>query len=303
MNKYKLTFFSSLLFLLPTIPLNKVILSQIKNYNNVFPSWSPDRNKIAFQSDRDGDEEIYVMNSDGSEQKRITSVTGRDTHPNWSPDGKTIMFQSNRSSNDPHIVELYTMNEDGSAQKQITHLNKFSGVPVLSHDASKIIFQSKDYNADKHNEESFWHIYIMNSDGTGIRKLTNGKSNFQVPVWSPDDSKILYWCDSTGNNEIYVIDFASGKSKQLTFNSADDIVACWSPDGSKISFYSNRSGKYDLLIMDSDGSNQRILAEDISPFAVPFWSPDGKYILTTALQNNYKKIALVNMEGKITVLK
>ena len=142
----------------------------------------------------------------------------------------------------------------------------------------------------------------MNSDGTGIRKFTHGTSNFQVPVWSSNDSKILYWCDSTGNNEIYIMEFKSGKPQQLTFNDADDIVASWLTDGNKIAFYSNRNGKYDLLIMNNDGTDQKTIAEEIAPFAVPFWSPNAKYILTTVLRNNFKKIALVDTKGKIFVL-
>ena len=124
MNKNKLPFFYLTLLSLTILLSNTKTFSQASDYNDVFPSWSPDGKKIVFQSDRDGDEEIYIMNINGSEPKRLTSAPGRDAHPNFSPDGKTIVFQSNRMKEDAHIVELYTMNPNGSDQKQITHLNK-----------------------------------------------------------------------------------------------------------------------------------------------------------------------------------
>ena len=85
--------------------------------NNYAPSWSPNQTKIAFVSDRDGNEEIYVMNANGTGQVRLTDMVDSDTSPRWSPDGTKIVFESDRDGN----REIYTMNADGTGQTRVTN--------------------------------------------------------------------------------------------------------------------------------------------------------------------------------------
>ena len=111
--------------------------AQTASYTDENPSISPDGQKIAFMSDRDGDIEIYVMNVDGSHPQRLTRSPGRDAHPEWSPDGKKIYFQSPRESEMPQI---FVMSADGTGQKRLTHNAGFTGVPLVSPDGMKILY-------------------------------------------------------------------------------------------------------------------------------------------------------------------
>ena len=81
-----------------------------------WPVWSPDGKRIAFTSNRDGNDEIYVMNPDGSNVKRLTNNDADDEWPSWSPDGKRLAFQSFRDGN----WEIYVMNADGSKQTNVS---------------------------------------------------------------------------------------------------------------------------------------------------------------------------------------
>jgi TolB protein len=90
-------------------------LTRNRSGDDFSPHWSPDGHKIVFASDRASKEDIYVMNSDGSSQRRLTRI-GADA-PAWSPDGKRIVFVSKRSGN----FQIWVMNADGSAQRQLTH--------------------------------------------------------------------------------------------------------------------------------------------------------------------------------------
>jgi Tol biopolymer transport system component len=127
--------------------------------------------KIVFVSERDekridafleGDanSEIYVMNADGSEQKRLTNHPAVDGAPSWSPDGRNIVFVSDRDGN----VEIYVMSADGSGQKRLTNNTAFDMFPSWSPDGKKIAFMStRAENTD---------IYIMNAGGSEQRRRT-----------------------------------------------------------------------------------------------------------------------------------
>jgi len=190
--------------------------------------WSPDGSKNAFESDRDGNLEIYVRNSDGSEV-RLTNNDTDDVNAAWSPDGSKIAFTSDRDGN----LEIYVMNSDGSSVVRLTYNDAVDQLPDWSPDGSKIAFTSyRDGNNEINNE-----IYVMNSDGSGVVRLTYNDVDDWNPAWSPDGSKIAFDSDLDGNREIYVMNSDGSGIVRLTDNNIDDFHPAWSPDGSKIAFY------------------------------------------------------------------
>ncbi|MBI2448752.1 PD40 domain-containing protein [Candidatus Pacearchaeota archaeon] len=86
------------------------------------------KSKIAFVSQRDGNHEIYTMNPDGTEQRRLTNNNAEDMYPSWSPDGKKIVFESDRDGN----YEIYIMNSDGSEQADLTNNKDWDWMPSWS---------------------------------------------------------------------------------------------------------------------------------------------------------------------------
>jgi Tol biopolymer transport system component len=135
------------------------------------PAWSSAGQQIAFVSERDGNNEIYVMSADGSNQTRLT-LTSSAT-PAWSPTGQQIAFVSERDGNN----EIYVMNADGSYQVNLTHNIASDGFPAWSPDGKQIAFVS---NRDGNQE-----IYVMNADGSDQRRLTNTPEDEWDPVWAP----------------------------------------------------------------------------------------------------------------------
>jgi tricorn protease-like protein len=109
------------------------------------PTWSPDGEKIAFASFRDGfrNEEIYIMNAEGSEQTKLTNnIDALDREPSWSTDGEKIAFASNRDGD----YEIYVMNADGSGQTRLTDEPGWDREPSWSTDGEKIAFVSERDN-------------------------------------------------------------------------------------------------------------------------------------------------------------
>jgi Tol biopolymer transport system component len=138
------------------------------------PNWSPDSTKIAFSSGRNGDREIFVMNSDGSNTINLTNYGAAwDDGPIWSPDGEKIAFNSYRDGN----FEIYVMNADGTDVINVTNNLTDEGGPAWSPDSTKIAFISeRDGNSE---------IYVINADGSNLVRLTDNDANDYSPVWSP----------------------------------------------------------------------------------------------------------------------
>src|SRR5215470_7601293 len=204
--------------------------------NNQFARWSADGSRICFTSDRDGDPEIYVMSADGTDPRRLTHEPGRDAHPFFSRDGRKILFQSPRSNGQD--TNLFIMNSDGSHVQQLTSLKGFAGVPAYSPDEKSIVFQWRETN--DFNDSSKWRIAVMSAGGSNLRIITPGDANDQVPSWSREGSRLLFYSDRTGKNQIYTMRADGTDIKRVAATDFDDSIAAWSPDNTKIVFTSNR---------------------------------------------------------------
>ena len=171
--------------------------------------------QIAFMSDRDGDNEIYVMNSDGSDVRQLTSNTKSEYFTGWSPDGRQIAFLSDRDGD----YEIFVMNADGSDGRQLTSNNSHEDYPVWSPDGRQIAFIS---DRDGDNE-----IFVMNADGSDVRQLTSNTKNDFYPVWSPDGRQIAFISDRDGDIEIYVMNSDGSDVRQLTSDDNYDASPAW----------------------------------------------------------------------------
>lgn len=145
------------------------------------PDWSGDGKKIVFCSDRasiwdtQGVYDIYTMNPDGSEVTRLTDSNVHKSSPKWSPDGEKIAFNGGGDAN--ISCSIYVMNADGSDLFQVTHnLSQNSHNPTWSPDGTRLAFVS-DHDGNS-------EIYVINIDGTGLKRLTNDPRADKFPAWS-----------------------------------------------------------------------------------------------------------------------
>jgi len=237
--------------------------------------------KIAFESFRDGNCEIYVMNADGSNQTNLTNNSAYDSSPSWSPDGSLIAFSSSRDGN----FDIYIMNADGSNQTRLTNDSAHNFYPSWSPDGSQIAFES---------DRDGYGIYVMDADGSNQTRLTNNSADDRYPSWSPDGSQIAFWTNRDGNSEIYVMNADGSNQTRLTNNPDTDFYPSWSPDGSQIAFESDRDG-YGIYVMDADGSNQRKLTNESDRY--PSWSPDGSCIAFDSYRDGNCEIYVMNADG------
>ncbi|HJR08110.1 MAG TPA: S8 family serine peptidase [Pyrinomonadaceae bacterium] len=228
--------------------------------------------KIAFSSMRDGNWELYVMDSDGSNQKNITLNASKDLPVVWSPDGRKIAFQSNRTG----AGDIYVMNSDGSGLTRLTTSTYADQAPTWSPDSQKIAFISKrDGNFD---------VFVMNADGTNQVNVTRSVSPEYDPIWSPTENKIAFRSYRDGLTKYYVMNADGTNQIRLTGARVDENYLKWSPDGRKVTYASyfytpSYEEHYDVWVVNIDGSSANALP--ITPYYgggdfEPAWSPDGK---------------------------
>ena len=154
----------------------------LRSWNNVdwtdeHPSWSPDGERLAFASDRDGDLEIFVLHLETGDLRQITDNEGFDGHPSWSPDSRRIAFASDREG----TTDIFVMNADGSAPVPLTNSPFGAYHPNWSPDGAFIAYVGASDAARYPN----WDIYVMNADGSGNRRLTTDRGLDRTPAWSP----------------------------------------------------------------------------------------------------------------------
>ncbi|MCB2160536.1 protein kinase [bacterium] len=252
-----------------------------------------DANKIIFSSDRSGNQDIWSMNSDGTNLIQLTNDSAMDVNPISSPDGSKILFYSYRSGN----LRYWMMNSDGSNQFMLADEPGF-GNPVWSPNSDRIVFNSyRMENID---------LWVVNVDGSNLVDIFNSGNIQTSPyfdprskTWLPDGSKLIFTSIQNGNNDILMINADGIDLINLTDSAYNEWAPSLSSDGSKIAFISDRSGKDDIWVMDADGSNLFNLTYSIE-FDISYnfaWSPVGSKIAFQTDLSDIHDILVIDVDG------
>ena len=282
--------------------------------------FSSDGKQLIFQSQR-GDlkcDQIFVMNTDGSDAHMVSTGKGRTTCAYFFPDGKHILFSSTHAAAPEcppppdwskgyrwavyPTYDIYLANPDGSDLKALTHHQGYNAEAVISTDGKKIVFTSTR-NGDL-------DIYIMDADGTHVKQLTNELGYDGGPFFSRDGKWIVYrafhpkteaeqkeYKDLLAKDlirptslELWVMRSDGSEKHQITSNGAANFGPYFFPDGKRVIFASNLvdkngMGNFELFAVDLDGKNLEQITYNPTFDGFPMFSPDGKKLVFASNRN------------------
>ena len=246
--------------------------------------------KVVFTSKRDGNSEIYSMNTDGSEQVNLTQHPAEDYNPTWSPNGKQILFSSDRDG----IFDLYLMDADGTNVRKVFESSKYRWEPAWAPDGKRIAYAQGDPEKAIEQFGARFVPYpaltlcIATANGDSVEKLTAGFN----PSWSPNGREIAFVVGGLKHTPLGIYDTQKRSQKTLLLHEMPWIFKPdWSPRGNKIAFAKLDGAMFNgqgfvssnnstIYIVNSDGTGLQQITKDDERFSGrPTWSPHGDKLI------------------------
>lgn len=207
------------------------------NYKHSRAMWSPVEDLILFESNMEGLNSLYIINSNGENVKRVTSLGHEDWLAAWSPDGKRIAYSSKRG--DKYQLFIYNLNNDTHRQLTTSEFSEYG--PSWSPDGKQIAYSSKL------NGRNVREIFIIDVDGKNKKRLTLDKKVNGLPVFSVDGESIFYQSTAGSNSsskpDIFAYHLPTSKTERITYSNTGGGIDPFihAPNG-KLAFFTAGSG-------------------------------------------------------------
>ena len=260
------------------------VASSILLLTNVYAQ-EPGVRYVSFNSDRTGNHDIYIIDTNGKNLRNLTDHPAADFSATWAPDGRSFAYVSDRDRN----YEIYVMDLNRKETRRLTNHPARDDNPAWSPDGHWIAFSS--------NREKGHHIYKMNISGEKLQQLTDEGEFNAEPAWSPNGKNIAFH----SGIGIYVME-SNGK-KPIELKQGKGASPAWSPNGKQIVFSRARDGIFGnpaLFIVNLDGGGLRQVTNDPRRHHQPSWSLDGEWISYVSKQDARAgaDIYVINVTGK-----
>jgi Tol biopolymer transport system component len=261
------------------------------------PSYSSEpAGHILFTTDREGNEEIFIMAADGSDPVNLTNDPANDSEAKFNATGDAVAFVSFRGEQ----PDIWTMSADGSDLTQITDDAASDSRPLWSPDGTKIAhFSSKD--------ERMGHLWLTDIETGGDGPLLGFLPNEAgtecyggTPTDWPSPGDLIYQGIQANISSGQICTLDPDELQTRLILGKEDVVmieGVLSPDGKKLAFTSDEIGNLDIWVADGDGSNAVRLTFDPGVDAGPAWSPDGQWIAFSSQRDGDNEIYIMRPDG------
>ena len=271
-------------------------------HSSASPRWSPDGEKLAFVSARDGDDEIWTIDVSSGGLKKITTISTGAGDPVWSPDGKWLAF----------VSDIYPECHDDACNKR--RAEEVAQNKVKAHVADRLLY--RHWKSWKNGMRS--HVFVVASGGGEARDLTPG--DYDAPpfslggptdyAFSPDSSELAFVSNhdkveaTSTNADVWLIPVKGGTPKNITAaNHGYDGSPQFSPDGKYLAYRSQvtpgyESDRFRLMLYDRKTGRAQSISETLDSSIDEFtFTPDSKHIYLTAEERGRAPIYTVAVTG------
>jgi len=250
------------------------------------PSRSPDNSFVVFQSSRNGNIELYMTDSEGKTQTRLTTTSTNNINAMVGPDNEHVVYQSGRNGN----WDIYMLDIKTGVDKQLTSDTSADVYPYWSPDPNWIVFES--------NRTGTWNIYLLNVTTDTEYSVTTGTTDVVFPSWSPNGKQLAFFePDANGNLNLFVSDLHGNNIKQIT-NQGYAGNASWSPDGNRIAYQvSTGNDNTNVFTYNLSTNKQYQLTTYNGPDSAPTWDCSGSNISFTSTSGGSPNIYSVPWQG------
>jgi len=283
----------------PMLPMKRITISILLLFllagcQRVLPQ---EPAQLAFESYRDGNAEIYLIDENGENPVNLTQNPAYDGMPAWSPDGQYLAFVSERDGNpDLHILDLKT-----NEVVRVTNGGGFNVDPAWSPDGKRLLFLSnRTYRVPQEGgslevnaNPKLWTILV---EGVGAKRMTSELGLDMFGDWSPEGDRIVFMSTRDANEEIY-LRHPDGTEENLTHHPASDTNPAFSPDGKRVAFMSDREGNMEIYVLDLETGELTNITNNPAQDGDPAWSPDGKRIAFISDRDGNIEVYIMNADG------
>jgi len=244
------------------------------------------RTQIAFTTDRDqaGRKEIYLMDYDGANARRLTAHRSTSMSAAWSPDAAGLAYTSFFNG----APGLYFADAASGRKSTIFNEGRLNISPTFSPDGRRIAFaRSLDGNVE---------VFLVDRDSSNLRRITHSYAIDTNPAWSPKGNEIAFTSSRAGSPQIYAMDPEGTNVRRLTFEGSYNDNAAWSPDGTRIAYSSRRDGRFQIAVTDVVTLETRVLTAGPGENEDPTFSPDGRRIAFARKLGGRKQIWVMDAD-------
>lgn len=229
----------------------------------------------------DSEEDIFIMNADGSGMRRLMNTPARDDEADVSSDGRFIAFETD--SGGERVIMIVDLN--GRSPRELVPGRQ----PDWSPDDRFIAFESVGFPQQ---------IYIVETATGEVRQVTDTLSHSRAPSWSPDGEQLAFMTEVGSNWQLAIVDVNSGLHREITTGAPDKRFPVWSPDGELIAYNTlSSTGAVDQIwVVEPSGENARRLTGE-GQNGRPAWSPDGEYLLFNSNRDGSWQVFRMDRDG------